>query len=219
MPDGNIAICYAEAVANGVAKDAYPHGFEHHYYNPERIAEPRKLKRPARIFIDSMSDLFGAWVPEQQIKSILSICAQCDWHTFLVLTKNAPRLLKFADQCPDNLHAGVSMPPDSMLGKSLSRHQQESMLRRSLQVLDTLPRNLITWMSFEPLSWDVAPILNQYPTAIRWAVIGAASNGRTYYQPNSEHVNHLLDVLDENNIPVFFKGNLKWDARREEYPE
>jgi len=111
MPDGNIAICYAEAVANGVAKDAYPHGFEHHYYNPERIAEPRKLKRPARIFIDSMSDLFGAWVPEQQIKSILSICAQCDWHTFLVLTKNAPRLLKFADQCPDNLQAAYRCRP------------------------------------------------------------------------------------------------------------
>jgi protein gp37 len=166
-----------------------------------------------------MSDLFGAWVPIQQIESVLFECSTSPQHTCLVLTKNAPRLLKFADQFPANLHIGVSMPPDFILGKSLSSHLKEAMLRRSLQVLDALPSNLITWMSFEPLSWDVSPILNQYPTALRWAVIGAASNGRTYYQPNPEHVNRLLDVLDANNIPVFFKGNLKWDARREEYPE
>jgi hypothetical protein len=73
-------------------------------------------------------------------------------------------------------------------------------------------------LSFEPLSWDVAPVVARYPNALRWAVIGAASRGRQYYQPAPEHVARLLAVLDEQQLPVFFKGNLDWTPWREEYP-
>jgi len=62
-------------------------------------------------------------------------------------------------------------------------------------------------MSFEPLSWDVSEIVADNEP-LSWAIIGAASNGRKLYQPAPDHVYQLLDVLDDQNVPVFFKGNL-----------
>lgn len=220
MPDGTEAICYAELVAERVAQAHYPHGFAHHYWHPARLREPMQVKGPARIFLDSMADLFGRWVPDEQIQQVLDAVCEAEQHTFLALTKNAPRLLQVRD-FPENLHIGVSSPPDKMLGHTLTRQQQEKMLRRSLDVLSQFPTR-ITWMSFEPLSWDVARIVEEYPNALRWAVIGAASNGPRTYQPEPAHVLALLDVLAAQGVPVFFKGNLRGNPAaqpwREEYP-
>lgn len=214
MPDETIAICYAEEVALKVARRAYPEGFEYHYWHEQRLKEPLQIREPARIFLDSMSDLMGHWVPDEQVEAILEITRQARWHTFQLLTKNAPRLLKF--DFPDNVWLGVSSPPDFMFGKRLSYQSQEKMLHKTLKILSQIEG--LTWMSIEPLSWDVAPIIEQYPDALQWAVIGAATNGRKKYQPDSKHVQNLLDVLDKREIPTFFKGNLKWDPWREEFP-
>lgn len=224
MPNGELARCYAKDVALGVAQAAYPHGFEHHYFHPERLGEPLRVNQPARIFLDSMSDLMGHWVPEEQILQVLDVCRRAHWHTFQLLTKNAPRLLAYATAFPSNVWVGVSSPPDYMWGKPLSRTQQERMLRKTLEVLQVLARdhNLVTWASIEPLSWDVAPIIQEAPHALRWAVIGAASNGAQLFQPDPAHVQSLLDVLDvldAQGVPVFFKGNLKWSPWREEFPK
>ncbi len=219
MPDGQVAVCYAESAAlREQLKQFYPEGFGRHYWNPARLDEPLRIKTPSRIFLDSMSDLMGAWVPPEQIEAVLATCRQAHWHTFQLLTKNAPRLRQF--DFPGNVWLGVSSPPDSFRGRVLNLHQQKAMLKRSLETLndDAFDRH-VTWMSFEPLSGDVAGIVQQYPDALRWAVIGAASNGGVYYQPDPEHVNRLLNVLDAHSIPVFFKGNLDWDARREDFPE
>lgn len=222
MPDGTTAICYAELVAERVAGQHYPHGFAHHYWHPERLRDPLKVKESARIFLDSMADLFGRWVPAEHIQAVLDVVCEAEQHTFLSLTKNAPRLVQVAD-FPTNLHIGVSSPPDQMLGHELSRAQQEKMLRRSLETLSRFSHNRVTWMSFEPLSWDVASIVAEYPTALRWAVIGAASNGPRTFQPEPAHVANLLTILEAQGVPVFFKGNLKGNAAatpwREEYPE
>lgn len=215
MPDGSIAICYAEEVANGVAQAAYKDGFEAHYWNPKRLNEPLKVKEPARIFMDSMSDLMGHWVPDDQIKQVLDVCRQADWHTFQLLTKNAPRLLKF--DFPHNVWVGVSSPPDFMWGKPLSKRAKIQMLDKSLSILSQIDN--ATWISAEPLSWDITPIIEQYPKALDWVVIGAASNGPKKYQPNQAHVFNLLRVLDKQQIPVFFKGNLKWEPHREDFPD
>jgi protein gp37 len=216
MPDGTVAICYAEAVAEGVARAAYPEGFEHHYWHPERLEEPLKVTQPSRIFLDSMSDLFGHWVPAGQVEQVLDVCREASWHTFLSLTKNPIRMERF--DFPANFWPGASSPPDWMHGGRLGRHHQERLLHKALAVLSELPDDLVTWMSFEPLSWDVSGIVEQYPDALRWAVIGAASSGRTYYQPEPGHVERLLAVLDGWEVPVFFKGNLEWSPWREEYP-
>lgn len=216
MPDGSLAECYAKTVAEGVAPAAYPRGFEAHYWRPQELQKWARVQQPIRIFWDSMSDLFGRWVPADQVQAVLDAAGAAPWHTFLSLTKNAPRLLRF--DLPANVWPGVSSPPDFMWGKRVSRETQTRMLRRMLAVLGSI-KGRVTWMSFEPLSWDVAPIVADYPGALRWAVIGAASNGKTKYQPDPAHVRALLDVLDAQDVPVFFKGNLRWSPWREEYPD
>lgn len=150
MPDGQVAICYAETVAEGVAKHAYQHGFEHHYWHPDKLDEPLKVKRPAGIFMDSMSDLMGAWVEAEQVEQVLDVCRRADWHIFQLLTKNAPRLLKF--EFPGNVWVGASSPPDYMFGRKLSRNVQSRMLHKTLDVLSRVDVP-VRWISFEPLSW------------------------------------------------------------------
>ena len=214
MPDGTVAVCYAETIANNVAQNAYPHGFEHHYWNPQVLEEPLKLREPSRIFLDSMSDLMGAWVPDEQIHAVLDVCKRAHWHSFQLLTKNAPRLEQF--DFPANVWVGVSAPPTQMFGKSLTLDQQKRLVERQLRALSLVRGAGVRWMSIEPLSFDIAPLLVNAP--LDWVVIGAATNGMRTYQPKREWVENVLAVMDEQHIPVFFKGNLQWDAWREAYP-
>lgn len=214
MPDGTVAECYAETVAERVAQKAYPNGFEHHYWNPELLTEPLKLKTPSKIFLDSMSDLMGHWVPAKQVEDVLNVCREADQHIFQLLTKNAPRLQEF--EFPPNVWVGVSAPPSIMFGKPLSMTQQKRMVERTLKALRSV--NVpVRWMSLEPLSFDIAPLLAD--SGLQWAVIGAATNGRLTYQPEPEWVANVLEVLDAQDTKVFFKGNLEWSPWREEFPD
>jgi protein gp37 len=206
MPDGKEAQCYAKTVAERVAQAAYPMGFEHHYFHPERLTEPFKVKEPAGIFLDSMADLMGHWVTDEQINQVLDACRKAHWHTFFLLTKNAPRLSKF--EFPANVWVGASSPPDYMFGNRLTRDQQEKMMHRTLKVLQEVKAK-VRWISFEPLSWDCSEIVNQYPGALTWAVIGAASNGPTEYPPAVDDLVNMLKVLDAQKVPIFYKGNMR----------
>jgi protein gp37 len=218
MPDGSRAECYAKTVAEGVAQAAYPHGFNYHYYHPERLDEPLKLKESAGLFVDSMADLMGKRVPSEQIEQVLDVMRQASWHTFFLLTKNAPRLRQFS--FPPNVWVGVSAPPSEMFGKPLSRPQQVAYLYRAFEVLADI-RVPVRWMSIEPLSFDISPHLAGAP--LQWAVIGAASRGRTVYQPEPAWVEHTLAALDAMHTAVFFKGNLRGNTAaepwREDFPD
>lgn len=110
---------------------------------------------------------------------------------------------------------GVSAPPTQMFGKPLTFEQQKRMVSRQMDVLSKV-KATVKWMSIEPLSFDIAPLLVDSP--LNWAVIGAATNGAKIYQPKPEWVINCLDVLDSQNVPVFFKGNLDWQPFREEFP-
>jgi protein gp37 len=172
MPDGSVAVCYAETVAEGIASSVYVNGFDHHYWKPQHLDSPKHKKDPLKIFVGSMSDVFGLWVPDEQIEAVLQVARDCPQHTFQMLTKNPIRTKQF--DLPSNVWLGASMPPDSMWGKPLSQEQKERMLTRTLESLEQA-RASVKWISFEPLSWDVTDIVAQYPGIIQWGVIGAAS--------------------------------------------
>lgn len=217
MPDGRMANCYAEDTAEGVASAAYPHGFEHHYYHPDRLLEPASVKKPSRIFVGSMADVFGHWVPDWQIGNILEVCLKTPQHTFQFLTKNPVRVPQF--DIPDNCWIGASMPPTLMWGKRLSKRQQQAMMNTTWnQLQDLHSQDVTTWLSAEPLSFDISYWLSLGGYTIDWIVVGAASNGRTTYQPEPRWVQNALDACDYWQIPVFFKGNLDWEPWREEFP-
>lgn len=223
MPDGTVAECYAKTVADKFQRPGFfEQGFGTHYFNPERLKEPKRLKEPAGIFADSMSDLFGHWVPEEQVHAVLDVMRETSQHIYFALTKNAARLMRFAKYFPPNLWIGASMPPTFMWGKRLTDDQQQRMVTRTLDSFEALRNNgvrNILWLSLEPLSFDIAPLLGGRYSVVDWLVIGAASNGPRYYQPDPAHVQKVLTLADRRGWRVFMKGNLKWSPWREEFPE
>jgi protein gp37 len=222
MPDGSRAACYAKDVAEGVAQSAYPGGFKNTRFITSRLAEPGRVKEPAGIFLDSMSDLMGIWNTQGQIEQVLDVCSANRQHTFFLLTKNAPRLVKFT--FPKNVWVGVSSPPDQMYGRVLSQEQRGRYLAKAFDVLGELTENgNMTWMSFEPLSGGMSNYVASTPNALQWAVIGAASQGKRLIPPDEQAARFLVNELDRQKVPVFFKGNLrslKWaaDNWRAEFP-
>ena len=72
----------------------FKYGFEptlHSY----RLYEPLIMKEPSKIFVCSMADLFGEWVPDEWIHKVLKIVKQCPQHVFQFLTKNSSRYKNF----------------------------------------------------------------------------------------------------------------------------
>lgn len=211
MPDGTVAICYAKELAeSGVAKKAYAHGFEHHYWRPSMLKQLAAGADPRLIFCDSMSDMFAANVPAEHVMSILAAMRHAPHHAYQSLTKATPQLLKYTASMPANLWVGVSSPPDWFMGTHLNHRQQVAMLGRSLEVLAEVKHRTgnLVWMSAEPVSWDMTSLIgNDHP--LDWIVIGAASHGQKYFQPDPDHIRRLLKVMDASGTPVFYKGNIR----------
>jgi protein gp37 len=215
MPDGSIAKCYAKSTAEGVARGAYPYGFEHVSFHPEELEAITRHRAPAGIFIDSMSDLFSQQVKPEWIAAVLATIRDNPRHIFFSLTKNAPRLIDFSP-FPNNLWVGISSPPTFMFGRELTDDQQRTWYKRALEILDGCEAS-VRWTSIEPASIDLSEILASNAW-LDWAVVGAASNGSRTFQPDRLVLANILRAL---KCPVFFKGNLdpktveQW---REEFP-
>src|SRR5512144_676826 len=78
------AHCYAETFANrfrGVRGHAYELGFKPRVV-PQLLNEPLKWKKPKRIFVNSMSDLFHEIVPDDFIVDVARVMEQASWHVF-----------------------------------------------------------------------------------------------------------------------------------------
>ena len=59
---------------------------------PEHLADPLRWKKPRRIFVNSMSDLFHEKLTNEQIAAVFGVMAAAPQHTFQVLTKRATRM-------------------------------------------------------------------------------------------------------------------------------
>jgi protein gp37 len=87
---------------------------------PEKLDEPLHWKKPARIFVNSMSDLFHDDITNEQISTVFSVMADCPQHTFQILTKRPARMLEALEWIEEhsgghhgnwplqNVHLGVS---------------------------------------------------------------------------------------------------------------
>lgn len=218
MPDGTLAVCYAMDVFN---KFKMGPTFKDSYYHPNRLSEPKKMKEGAGIFPDSMSDLMAANVDEKHFYAIADVMRETPQHIYQPLTKNASAYLR--RELPKNAWLGVSSPPNHMFGNTLTEEQRDRYMIRALTILrQKKEEGYTTWMSLEPLTGNWT-ILFENLDALSWVVIGAASSGKTYYAPDEHLVRGTVEVMDELNVPIFFKGNMKaspWAAAnwREEFP-
>lgn len=132
--------CYAEVMAKrlqAMGQPKYADAFAVRLHE-EALSEPLHWRKPRRVFVCSMSDLFHKDVPDAFIELVFDVMKRCPQHTFQVLTKRAPRLAELAPHLPwpDNIHAGVSV------------ECQEHLWR--IQHLVTVPAR-VRFVSAEPL--------------------------------------------------------------------
>src|SRR5688572_12225978 len=93
------ARCYAETFAErwrGIPGHPYEFGFDLRLV-PDKLEEPLRWKRPRKIFVNSMSDLFHEDVPDEYIVAVADVMRRADWHVYQVLTKRADRLRKLLE--------------------------------------------------------------------------------------------------------------------------
>ena len=178
---------------NGKAVDApFPFGFEptlHRY----RLDEPNQ-RRGLNIFVCSMADLFGEWVPDEWIEEVMNACLLSPQHRYLFLTKNPGRYMKLAEagKLPerDNFWYGTSTPtPDAPFW--WSEHYN-------------------TFVSIEPMM-DEFPSAGDCPVKkVGWVIMGAMTGpGSKAHQPKKEWVESLVEDATASVVPVFMKDSLR----------
>lgn len=68
----------------------FPAGFAPTFHK-YRLGDPAKKKKPANIFVCSMADLFGDWIPDEWIEAVFEACKAAPQHNYLFLTKSPGR--------------------------------------------------------------------------------------------------------------------------------
>ena len=89
--------CYAERMSHRLAgRYGYPADEPFRVaLHPDKLAQPIEWKKPRRIFVVSMGDLFHEDVPDEYIAAVFGVMAACPQHTFQVLTKRPERALEW----------------------------------------------------------------------------------------------------------------------------
>jgi protein gp37 len=78
--------------------------------HPDRLDWPLRWRRPRRVFVNSLSDLFETSVPDAFIAKVFQIMGAARWHTFQVLTKRPGRMASLVPRLPDLLSASDLAP-------------------------------------------------------------------------------------------------------------
>ena len=101
--------CYAEAITRRFPR-TFPNGFTLSL-RPDALTVPLHWRRPRMVFVNSMSDLFHASVPEDYLQAVFDVMRCAPHHTFQILTKRAERLARVAPRLPwsSNVWMGVSV--------------------------------------------------------------------------------------------------------------
>jgi protein gp37 len=154
------------------------------------IDAPLKWRKPLRVFVNSMSDLFQDSVPEHFIVRIWSVMEKAHWHSFQVLTKRPARMR-------DMLRGKILSPlPNVWLGTSVEN--QEHIDR--IDLLRETPA-YIRFVSFEPL---IGPIIDPDLSGVHWAIVGGES-GPGARPMEAWWVENLKNSCQEQRVAFFFK--------------
>ena len=172
----------------------YPYGFEptlHRY----RLNQPERVEEPQTVFVCSMADLFGKWVPTSWIAQVIDACLRAPQHRYLFLTKNPARYLEL-----DHL---------ALLPHGENFWYGSTVANRDAAAMYPMPwANINTFWSMEPLLEPVA--MGEAEGLPQWVILGAETGSRRdKVIPRREWVDQIAAFCAENEIPVFYKGNLR----------
>lgn len=157
------------------------------------LKQPLHWKKPKRIFVDSMADLFYEEIPYEWIDIVFAVMLLCGWHTFLVLTKRSARMRDYMNdpktpaRITDVAHRFVPEsaacftvdhwpPPNVHCG--VSAGTQKAADERIPDLQDT--EAIVRFISYEPALEEIAwPDLS----GIHWGIIGGESGpgARPFY--------------------------------------
>jgi protein gp37 len=193
--------CYAELFAErfrGVPGHPFEQGFDLRLV-PEKLDQPLHWRRPRKIFVNSMSDLFHEHVPPDYIARVGDVMRRADWHVFQVLTKRDERLRELLRG-----HLRWMSDLDHVaFGVSVEDHRYGLPRIRSLR--DTPAR--IRFLSVEPLLADLGPL---DLSGIDWVIVGGESG--PHARPMlREWVVNIRRQCRAHRVPFFFK---QWGGTR-----
>jgi protein gp37 len=182
--------CYALTFAErfrGVPGHPYEQGFDLKLW-PERLQLPLQWKKPRRIFVNSMSDLFHKDIPDEYIRKVFDVMVKANWHIFQVLTKRSARLARLGSTLPWRPHiwAGVSIETEQYLWRA--------------DHLRKVPTH-IRFISAEPL---LGPLDHLNLDGIQWLITGGESGyGHRHCDP--DWVRNIRDRCVTDGVAFFHK--------------
>jgi len=183
--------CYAEQIRKHYK---WPEKMSYHI---EELDEIEKLKKRSTIFVGSMHDIFGEWVPQVVIDNIAMLANYCP-HTLLFLTKNPTRYLTVIDgYLHKSMWLGVTMTYDN------------SKLQGEIRDLYHFYQSQVNvYVSFEPLLGEIGHL-----PLCDWAIIGCLNRNGRPVSPDrggtkKEWVLNLIEALDNAQVPIFIKDAL-----------
>lgn len=185
---GTCAYCYARRAAQRFGlqvagrEDFAPTWIEHNF-------QRRMPRKPARIFVNSMSDV--AWWEEDWSRKVVARIAAYPEHHFLFLTKYPERLRQ-------------DLPPNAWYGFSCT--DQESYLSASFQVAD----GTLQFLSIEPLLDELDLEEMICGPLLRWVIVGAETGNRhDRIIPRVAWLYEIYAFCRRHQIPLFFKDSLR----------
>ena len=197
--------CYARKITKRF-KQHYPGGFLPTFH-PDRLGDPEKIKKPSKIFVVSMGDLFGAWVPYEWQRAVFEVVDKFPQHTFQFLTKNPEGMCVAFIK-----YWGGVVPNNVWFGQTVTKLGEE-------QPFDI--DGGTAFISYEPL---LGNCLGEDDTIVDyfipdWIIIGAQTN--PFVRPDDLWVQEIIDVAYHNDIPVFLKDSIQsyWPKRLRDFPE
>lgn len=186
--------CYAERFAErfrGVPSHPFGQGFDLRLWS-ERLRQPQHWRRPRRVFVNSMSDLFHKKIPREFITRVFDTMESSDWHQYQVLSKRSSLLKSFINRrypeqpVPEHIWLGVSVED-----------------RRAMRRVEHLraANASIRFLSIEPLLGSLGEL---DLTGIHWVIVGGES-GPGFRPLDVEWVREVRDQCIDAGIPLFFK--------------
>ncbi len=175
-----------------VSTAPYPAGFTptFHEYNLRKLGGFRAGRT---VFVCSMADLFGDWVPDEWIIKVFNACLTSEAR-FLFLTKNPKRYERLAD--------AKMLPRRHWYGTTVTGPEQVQVFSR---------KGYHTWISYEPL---LGPLpedwLAETAWETEWAVLGAETGNRAgKVVPERSWAAAIVQDYQKAGKPVFLKDSMK----------
>lgn len=176
----------------GGKTEPFPFGFTPTFHR-YRLNDPQNTKKPQTIFVCSMADLFGAWVPDEWIAMVFAACLRAPKHRYLFLTKNPKRYVELYAK-------GILLVRDNFWYGSTSTGPDVPFYYSRMP-----GDNPHTFVSIEPILKPFGDI-EAFP---EWAIIGAETgNRRGKVTPEKEWVDTIVKQARKRGVPVFMKDSL-----------